>query len=113
VDGELELAVSHGVVVELVGKFPEDEAAERLVAEMVLERRDAGDGRAAYAERRNAVRDHLFRFGNDLKDRAAHRFERAALGLLEIAQVSINLLGGHGRESRQGDAVTDMRRSEE
>src|SRR5438045_9047362 len=67
---------------------------------MILEGGEPGDGLAAYAEGRNPVGDHLLRFRDDLENGGTQRLKRAALRLLDAAQVLINLRGGHHSQSR-------------
>ena len=61
---------------------------------MIVEGREAGNDSALDAEGGNLVRDELLGVGDDLEDRAPQRLERAALGLLDTAEVLVNVFGG-------------------
>ena len=50
VDGKVQGALGHRVALELIGERPEYRAAERQVAEVILEGRKAGDDLALDAE---------------------------------------------------------------
>lgn len=91
----MQRALGPGVALQLVVELCEDGAAERQVAQVILERREPGDGRTAYAKGENAVGDHLFGVWHHLENAAAQCLERAALRLLNTTQVLVNLLGGH------------------
>jgi hypothetical protein len=86
-------ALGHRVAVELIRKLREDRAAERQVAQVILERGKASDRLTAYPESRNAVGDHLFRVRDDLEDRAPQRLKRAAARLLDTTQILVDLAG--------------------
>src|SRR5437763_16983229 len=95
--GEVQGALGHRVALELVAKLPKNRAAERQVAQVILERGEARDGLAVQAEGRDAIGDQLFRLRDDLEDRPTQRLKRAALGLLESPQL---LVYGRGRHRR-------------
>lgn len=92
---EVESALGHGVSAELIPQAIQDRAAERQVAQVILERSEARDDLALYTEGGNAVRDHLLSLRGDLEDCPAQRLKGAALGLVDSAQVLINLFCGH------------------
>src|SRR4029078_12899068 len=92
-------ALRHRVALELVGQLTQHRAAEGQVAQVTLERCEACDVPTVDAERRHVVRDDLFSIGGELENRATQLFERAALGLLEHAQVCVDVFGGHGSSS--------------
>jgi len=95
VQGEVEGTLGHRVTVKLICKLPEDRTTERQVAQMILERGEARDCLASYAEGGNPVRDHLLGVRDDLKNGAAQCLKRAALRLIDSPQILVNLLGGH------------------
>jgi hypothetical protein len=68
VDGKVKGALGHRAALELVGKLPEDRAAERQVTHVISERGKAGDRCTSYAEGGNAVGDHLFGVWDDLEN---------------------------------------------
>ncbi len=61
IDGEVQGALGHRVAVELVSKPREDRAAERQVAQVILERGKAGDRLTAYAGKRERNKRSLLR----------------------------------------------------
>jgi hypothetical protein len=93
VDRKVQRALGHRVTRELVGQLRQNRTAERQVAQMMSERREAGDRRTADTEGRNTVGDHLLGIGDDLENRPAERRQRRALGLFDGAQVLVDLLG--------------------
>ena len=96
-DGEVQGTLGHRVALKLIGELRQDRAAERQVAEVSLERREARDRAATKSERWNAIRDHLFGLRKDLcreSSRAAFA-KRVALGLLDGPQILVDLRSGH------------------
>jgi hypothetical protein len=110
----VESALRHRESAELIPELSQDRAAERQVAQVVLERGEASDDLALHTESRNAVGEHLLSLRKDLKDRPAQRLKRAALGLIESAQVLVNLRRRHehtvyaARSAHRGGS-TDLR----
>src|SRR5665213_778085 len=76
----MQRALGHCVTRKLIGKLWQQRAAERQVAEVILERREARDCVAVYAESGEAVGDHLLGLRDDLKDRAAPSAPRQPAG---------------------------------
>jgi len=83
----------------------------RQVAHVVLEGCKAGDGLALELERRVAVGDALLCVREELDDRVTQPGERRLLGLLECAEIPIDLLTGHSgilESPRSGDQGVDQ-----
>src|ERR1035441_2720055 len=93
VNREVQGALGHRVAVELTRELREDRAAERQVAQVILERGKAGDRLTAYPESRHAVGDHFFRIPDDLEDPAPQGLKRAAARLLNTTQILVDLAG--------------------
>src|SRR5581483_12228924 len=86
----MQSALGHRVVAKLVGELLEDGSAERQVAQVILEGGEAGNGLPAHPKSGYAIGDHLFGFWDHLEDGAAERLERAALWLVEAAQIVVD-----------------------
>src|ERR1035437_5872506 len=67
---------------------------------MTLEGRETSNGFALELERRHAVGDALLCVRDDRSDRVPQLGERCSLGLLESAEVLVDLCFGHGAFSR-------------
>ena len=77
---------------------------------MALEGRESRENLAVDPERRNPIRQALFRFGKDLEDCRAEHLQGAPLRLIQRRQVVIDLSLGHGAEScRQEQKLSDVR----
>src|SRR5207253_9637134 len=83
------------VAPEFLRQSRKNGAAERQVAQVVLEGGEAGDRLPIHPEGGNAIRDHLLGLGDDSKDGAAERLERAPFRLLDTPEVVVNFLGRH------------------
>lgn len=94
-DVEAQCARRGCVALELVPELGEDGAAVRQVAEVGLERGEAGDRLSAHLEGREAIGHPLLGLGEDVKYRLAQLGERFALGLIQAIQVLVDLLSGH------------------
>jgi hypothetical protein len=104
---EVQRALGHRVAVKLIGELSEDRTAEGQVAQVILERGEAGDSLTAYPEGGNAVGDHLFGVGNDLEDREPQRLECARSGSSTPLRYSSISRADTAAESK----ATDVRRS--
>ena len=59
---------------------------------MTSKRREAGNRRTADTECRNTIGDQLLGIGDDLENRPAKRLQRLTLGLIDTAQVFVDVL---------------------
>jgi hypothetical protein len=73
---------------------------------MGLEGGEARDRLALELERGAAIGDALFRAGDDLDDRVTQPGERRFVGLIEGAEVVVDLLPGHGWSLESGARVS-------
>ena len=101
VDREMQGAFGHGVVAKPSGKLLKDRAAERQIAQVVIERGKPGDGVTVNAESGDPVGYHLLCVGDDLEDGASQRLKRAALWLLVAPRYSSTSWADSGAESRR------------
>src|SRR3954451_20398055 len=99
VDGEMQRALGDRISSEFVRERRKDGSAEWQIAEVILESRKAGDGAAADAKCRHTVGNHLFGVWDDVEDGAPQHLKRAALRLLDAAQILVDFLGGHAWRS--------------
>src|SRR5215472_18503889 len=91
----MERALGHLIVREVIAELREHGATVRQVGAVVLEGSEAGDDLAVESESRHPVGDRLLRVGNDACDGFSKRLQSAALGLVHLRQIVVDVSGRH------------------
>jgi hypothetical protein len=96
VDPKLQRTFGGSVLRELIPQLIQNSSTHWKIRTVILVGGKAGDSLAVHFKSRDSIGDALFCIRQNLQDRFPESFQGALLGLLNAAQILINVFWGHG-----------------